>query len=70
MDNHYVDISGVNWDARFNDVKSIVMGVFEKKYLTYILSKADGNISRAARLAGKERRSLGRLIKKHGLKEK
>ena len=68
MDNYYVDISGVNWDAKFNEVKSMVMGAFEKDYLTHILSRADGNISRAARLAGKERRALGKLIKKHGLK--
>jgi DNA-binding protein Fis len=34
----------------------------------HVLSKADGNVSRAARLAGKERRSLGKLIKKHGLR--
>ncbi len=28
---------------------------------------ADGNVTHAARLAGKERRLLGRLLKKHGL---
>jgi DNA-binding protein Fis len=31
------------------------------------MKRADGNISHAARIAGKERRSLGKLLKKHGI---
>jgi len=68
MGSHYVDITGLNWDARFSDAKGIVVDAFEKNYLTHILSRADGNISKAAKMAGKERRALGKLIKKHGLK--
>lgn len=67
-DSYYVDITGVDWDARFSDAKSIVVEAFEELYLTRILSRADGNISKAARMAGKERRALGKLVKKHGLK--
>lgn len=67
-DSYYVDITGVNWDATFSDAKGIVVGAFEKNYLTHILSRAGGNISKAAKMAGKERRALGKLIKKHGLK--
>lgn len=40
---------------------------FEKKYLQSVLKKTKGNISEAARLANKERRSLGKLLKKHGI---
>jgi len=68
-DSYYVDITGLNWDARFSDAKSVVVDAFEKNYLTHILSRAHGNISKAAKIAGKERRALGKLIKKHGLKE-
>ncbi len=67
-DSYYVDITGVNWDATFSDAKGIVLDAFEKNYITHILSRADGNISKAAKMAGKERRALGKLIKKHGLK--
>ena len=30
-------------------------------------NSADGNVTRAAALAGKERRAFGKLLKKHGL---
>ena len=40
---------------------------FERDYLASLMAQCGGNISRAARVAGKERRSLGRLLKKHGL---
>jgi DNA-binding NtrC family response regulator len=66
-DNKNINISGVNWDIDYNEAKSLVVGAFEKNYLIHVLSKANGNVSQAARLAGKERRSLGKLIKKHGL---
>ena len=69
-DRHPVDISGLNWDAKFAEAKHFVIDLFEKRYLAYVLSKANGNVSRAAELAGKERRSLGKLIKKHGLSKK
>lgn len=62
------EILGIDWDSEFNEAKSLVVDVFEKHYLRHVLSKVDGNISRAAKLAGKERRTLGRMIKKHGLK--
>ena len=41
---------------------------FEKNYLTQILEKAGGNISEAAKLAGKYRADLYDLLKKHNLK--
>jgi DNA-binding NtrC family response regulator len=39
----------------------------EKSYLTHLLNESGGNVSLAARRAGKERRALGKLLKKYGL---
>ena len=40
---------------------------FERLYLHWALSRSQGNVSQAARLCGKERRTLGKLLKKHGI---
>lgn len=40
---------------------------FERDYLDHIMRRAGGNVTHAAQLAGKERRSLGKLLKKHGV---
>ena len=41
---------------------------FEKAYLTDLLQISEGNVSRAAKLAGKYRADFYDLLKKHGLK--
>lgn len=51
----------------FNEAKAKMVEDFEKKYLSYIISKTRGNVTLAAKLAGKERRALGKLLKKHGI---
>jgi len=40
---------------------------FEVKFLTNLMLKAKGNVTAAAKLAGTERRHLGRLLKKYGI---
>jgi len=49
----------------FREGRARAIGEFEKSYLEEILSRHGGNITRAAREAGKDRRALGRLVKKH-----
>lgn len=51
----------------FCATKARAIAEFEKRFLAQLLQAAEGNITRAARLAGKERRALGKLIKKYGL---
>lgn len=51
----------------FRTAKSRAIAEFEFHYLTHALNAANGNVSRAARLVGKERRAFGRLLKKHGI---
>lgn len=47
------------------EAKSCVIEEFEQRYLVSALDKANGNISKAARIAGKERRSFTRLMEKY-----
>jgi transcriptional regulator with GAF, ATPase, and Fis domain len=38
---------------------------FERTYLEELLDRHQGNITQAAREAGKDRRALGRMVKKY-----
>ena len=40
---------------------------FERQYLTWLLDRASGNMSKAARIAGVDRTTLYRLMERHGL---
>jgi DNA-binding NtrC family response regulator len=51
----------------FGELKREVLTTFERAYLTKLMAACRGNVSRAARRAQKERRDLGRLLKKHRL---
>ncbi len=53
--------------GQFQVAKTRAIAQFEKSYLASLLAKADGNVSLAARLSGKERSALGKLMKKYGL---
>ncbi len=50
---------------KYRDAKRDAVDAFERDYLTRLLLAHRGNITRAAIAAGKERRDLGRLLKKH-----
>jgi transcriptional regulator with GAF, ATPase, and Fis domain len=41
--------------------------LFDRGYLETVLARASGNVTQAAHLAGKERRALGKLIKRYGI---
>jgi DNA-binding NtrC family response regulator len=47
--------------------KRRALAAFEIAYLVRLMACHRGNISRAAAAAGKERRDLGRLLRKHGI---
>jgi DNA-binding NtrC family response regulator len=44
-----------------------VIAQFEQRYLAWLVSRAGGNMSKAARLAGVDRTTLYRLMERHGL---
>lgn len=51
----------------FEDAKSRLVETFEKKYLQSLMAQCEGNVSLAARKAGVSRKTIHRLLKKHGL---
>ncbi len=53
--------------ADFRAAKARAMAEFEGAYVARVLAEAGGNVTIAARIAGKERRSFGKLLKKLGI---
>ncbi|VTU35448.1 sigma 54-interacting transcriptional regulator [Variovorax sp. PBL-E5] len=60
-----------DWDdsglMRFQLAKAEAVRQFEQDYLQRALRQAEGNVTRAAQMVGKERRAFGKLLKKHGI---
>lgn len=53
--------------ANFRSAKQRAIESFERTYIEELLRRHEGNVTRAAKDAGKERRALGRLVKKYGI---
>ncbi|MPZ45842.1 MAG: AAA family ATPase [Betaproteobacteria bacterium] len=51
----------------FQQAKARAIAQFERAYIGELLERTRGNVSMAARLCGKERSRLGKLLKKYGL---
>jgi transcriptional regulator with GAF, ATPase, and Fis domain len=54
-------------DMPFKEAKGLLVESFEREYLTHLLAKHRGNISRAAHEAGIDRNYIHRLVKKYGI---
>jgi DNA-binding NtrC family response regulator len=52
----------------FHQAKSRAIAQFEQQYLAELMERARGNVTAAAKLAGTERRYLGKLLKKHNIR--
>ena len=57
------EILRVSFDEPFKDVKDGLVREFETRYFSRLLKKTEGNVSKAARLAGIHRKSLEYLLK-------
>ncbi|MEK6210281.1 MAG: sigma-54 dependent transcriptional regulator [Pseudomonadota bacterium] len=55
------------FEQGFSTAKARIVAEFEHRFLRWALAQSGGNVSVAARRAGKERRNFGRLLKKHGI---
>lgn len=51
----------------FREAKAKVVGNFERTYIHHLLLANDGNITKAALIAHKNRRAFWQLIRKHGI---
>jgi len=54
--------------AGYKAARAAALAHFDRGFLTALLARAGGNVTHAAREAGKERRSLGRMLKKYGIR--
>jgi len=54
----------------FKALKKLAIERFEREYLSRLMSEQHGNVTRAALVSGKDRRDLGRLLKKHRIDPK
>ncbi|HEY5240470.1 MAG TPA: sigma-54 dependent transcriptional regulator, partial [Polyangiaceae bacterium] len=52
----------------YRDARDAVLADFEASYLVKLLERAQGNVSKAARLASMDRSHLTQLLQKHGLR--
>ena len=52
------------------DMKREMIESFERSYLTQLMAESRGNVTAAARRAGKERRELGKLLRRYNLDPK
>ena len=54
-------------DEAYHSARDRIVAQFERNYLRWLVSRARGNMSKAARIAGVDRTTLYRLMEKHEL---
>ena len=54
--------------GNFREERARAVTAFERNYIEEMLRRAAGNVTQAARLAGKDRRVFGRLMKRHNIR--
>ena len=63
------DKDSASWESgSFKQAKQQAVEAFEKNFLVDLLKRNEGHMSRAAREAGVDRKTIERMVKKHGLR--
>lgn len=65
---HATSVSPSLLDNAYHVAKDHVLANFEEEYVTRLVARASGNVSRAARLANVDRTTLYRLLQRHGFR--
>ena len=55
-------------DLSLREAKDRLIQAFERRYLEDLLERCDGNLSKAARDAGVDRKTISRMLKRHGIR--
>jgi len=55
-------------DLNYRIAKERLVAAFDRRFLHKLMEQSRGNVSEAARTAGKERRDLGRLLRKYAIR--
>lgn len=58
----------VDYQLPYKEARSELLHRFEEEYLQRLLDKADGNVSKASRMAKMTRSHLFELLRRHGLR--
>jgi transcriptional regulator of acetoin/glycerol metabolism len=51
----------------YHEAKEQLIDVFEKRYLEDLVERCEANLSRAAREAGVDRKTIARMLKRHNI---
>ncbi len=65
-----VDDTGLGEAGSFKHAKQAAVTTFERSFLSELLKRNDGHMGRAAQEAGVDRKTIERMVKKHGLRER
>ena len=64
------DVAGESDDVSFTVLKRRTIEAFERQYLTRLMEQCRGNVTHVARKAQRERRDVGKLLKKYHIHPK
>lgn len=64
-----VDEAVLGEAGSFKHAKQAAVTTFERSFLLELLKRNEGHMGRAAREAGVDRKTIERMVKKHGLRE-
>jgi two-component system, NtrC family, response regulator GlrR len=62
------DVAPSETSLNYRTAKIAALAEFDRRFLSMLLERTHGNVTAAAKVACKERRALGKLIRKYGLR--